>query len=216
MDHRAIQKARSRLRNAKAALTTLDSTKDFIEFADSWSLFLVSWKGIYTVLEQGSKTSPQSQQWFGAKKRIRRNDQLLQYMFEARNDDEHGLEISVTYEDQFLQVGMPEPGESEHYQIGGGPIKGKPLVIFGRGSSHKFMGSTSEGITVTSLDGKPIPIRSRPSRAALTEVNARGRPNISPPREHLSKALVDLSPLEAANLVYIYATELVDEAASKV
>lgn len=108
MDARAIAKARSRLRVAEKAVqelagynadfdTFLDDPERFNDdierFRELWYIFLAAAKNVWTVLEQGSKASPQSKQWFGGKKNVRRADPLLQYMFEARNDDEHGLQF---------------------------------------------------------------------------------------------------------------------------
>ena len=63
MDRNAIEKCKSRLRNAQKAVEDLRAyleIEDLQSFEDTWFTFLFSWKSIYTTLEQGSKTTPQS------------------------------------------------------------------------------------------------------------------------------------------------------------
>jgi hypothetical protein len=117
MDSKAITKARSRLRVSEKALNELAECNDYQTFSDTWYTFLVAWKNIYTALEQGSKASAQSRQWFGAKKQARKGDKLLQYLFEARNDDEHGLNDSTALDPGGLAIGVSKPGYSRSMHI---------------------------------------------------------------------------------------------------
>lgn len=61
------------------------------ELEPVWSNFLTAHNGIFTVLEQGAKINPKSRQWFGEKKTFRRKDEMLNYLHQARNADEHDI-----------------------------------------------------------------------------------------------------------------------------
>lgn len=80
------------MRKAVADMAAGGGLSTFEDFTDLWFTFLTAFKSTYTALEQGSKISPQSRQWFGAKSTLRRGDELLQYLYQARNDEEHGLD----------------------------------------------------------------------------------------------------------------------------
>lgn len=92
MDLKGVTKAEARLRLARTHASALRACKSHDEFTDTWYQFLVTYKNVYTALEQAAKGSAQSRQWFGGKKNERRDDPLLQYLFQARDADEHGIE----------------------------------------------------------------------------------------------------------------------------
>lgn len=193
MHPKAITKAKSRLRVAEKALSELKDCSEYEVFCDTWYTFLVAAKNVYTVLEQGAKISPQSRQWFGNVKQIRRDDELLQYLFEARNDDEHGLENSTQHVPGSLSIGVAREGYSR---------------------SMKFSGSIGMGgaLNIESLDGKPVLIEETLPHVRLINVLARGNRSIPPPTTHRGSLLPDYSPVNVAELGFIYLTELVAEA----
>ena len=195
MNTKAITKAKSRLRVAEKALVELTSCSDYQVFNDTWYTFLVAVKSVYTVLEQGAKISAQSQQWFGGVKRRRKNDQLLQYLFEARNDDEHGLENSTEHVPGSLAIGVQKPGFSNYM---------------------RFDGTTGPGgkMNVTSLDGKPVLVAQTMPHAKLISVSARGDRTYDPPTSHKGQPVLDGSPINVAGLGLAYLIELVVEAES--
>jgi hypothetical protein len=63
MDIAAVTKAAGRLRLAAKHAEALKVCKSHEEFCDTWYQFLVTYKNVYTALDQGSKASPQSRQW---------------------------------------------------------------------------------------------------------------------------------------------------------
>ncbi|WP_156464972.1 hypothetical protein [Mesorhizobium sp. Root552] len=211
MDSRAIEKAKSRLRVAKKALANLRTSETFRDFSDNWYVFLTSAKNIYTVLDQGAKTSPQSRQWFGAKKQIRKDDPLLQYLYEARNDDEHGLGSSVSLKAEKHEIGVSLPGYSNSIVLNGGPFRN--VRISGFGTAVVFEGvSPPRDLKVTSLDGKPILARRTPATTVLAEIAARGDRKYSPPTSHLGKEIPDASPTGVADMAISYLEGLLKEA----
>lgn len=112
MEVKALKKAQSRLRVASLSAAALDNTAGYDDFTDQWYIFLHAAKGIYTVLEQGAKSSPQARQWFGKKNQERKDDPLLRFVCEARNDDEHGIEQGFEVRPQSLSLGVGEAGAS--------------------------------------------------------------------------------------------------------
>jgi len=211
MKRAAIEKAKSRLRVAQKAVAELKSCRTYAEFSDTWYVMLTSSKNIYTVLEQGAKGSPQSMQWLGAKKQIRKDDPLLQYMFEARNDDEHGLGSALALKPELHEIGVAGPGFSNTVRLDGGPFSN--VVISGSATAVAFAGGPPPpGLRVTPLDGKPIQVRRTPATTILVPVIARGNRTYDPPTYHLGQELHDKSPVAVAELNVVYLAGLLDEA----
>ena len=197
MDRKAIEKAESRLRVAKKAAADLRECKDYHAFVDTWYTFITAAKNIWTVLEQGAKDTPRCRQWFGAKAKDRRSDDLLQYLFEARNDDEHGLEAITEHVPGSLAIGVAKPGYSNNMLI-------KELVIGDGGQITRF--------DAEPLDGKPILIEQTLPHARLAKIRPRGRPPMDPPTAHRGSPLPDNSPVTVADTALSYLEELVAEA----
>ena len=128
MDPAAIAKANSRLRTAKKAIEDLTGCNDYDTFSEYLYTFLVAAKGIYTILEQGAKSRAQARQWFGAKSKERRSDPLLQYLYQARDDDEHGLSRVVEHVPGALGIGVSKPGFSNAIRLDGSIGPGGTLL----------------------------------------------------------------------------------------
>jgi hypothetical protein len=107
MNAQRHEKARSRLKRAEQALESLKAAKSFDDFDTAWTDFLLALNSVYAILEQASKQSPQSRQWFGARKKERRKDPLLAYFHQARNTDEHGIERITERHPQSIGIGAP-------------------------------------------------------------------------------------------------------------
>lgn len=203
MDSRAIKKAESRLRIAKKAVADLESSKTYGDFSDHWYIFLTSAKNVYTVLEQGSKVSPQSRQWFGAKANIRKNDPLLQYLYEARNDDEHGLGSSIEVQSSnTYEIGASAPGFSNAMRLDGqiGGIHFRDVTVSNFGTAIVSNSPPPPSLRITALDNKPVLVRRTPDTTILAEVTARGNRKYPPPDSHMGKPLKDMSPVSVAKL----------------
>jgi hypothetical protein len=196
MDPKAIEKARSRLRVAEKAIRELEKAANHQEFSDSWYSFLTAAKNVYTSLEQGSKMSARSRQWYGAKKRERKNDALLQYLFQARDDDVHGLNPVTVLDPGRLVVGAFKPGMSNSIDA---HISTDEM---GRPTIHKLK----------SLDRKPILIEDRAPHTKLGTVTGRGNIKYLPPNSHMGKALESNLPIPVARLAISYLTGLVADA----
>lgn len=65
--------------------------KDLPKIAERWSDFLIAANRFFERLEEGSKSSGKCEAWYGRVTHQRRKDELLKYIHQARNSDEHGL-----------------------------------------------------------------------------------------------------------------------------
>lgn len=194
MDLKALKKARSRLRiigKAVADMAAEGGWSTSEDFTDLWFGFLTAFKSTYTALEQGSKTSPQSMQWFGAKSRQRRSDELLQYLYQARNDEEHGLDQGTRAVPgrMTLQVTVPESLQIDLFsvQVESGVARladGQLAKVIERQSPHIVL----------------VPVRDR-DKAKVHPV----------PTRHFGQPIEDQSPLNIAQLALAYLTEMVNE-----
>lgn len=196
MDPRSLTKARGRLRLVEKSISELEACKSHQEFEDTWYSFLVAAKNVYTTLEQGSKVSPQARQWFGGKKQQRKDDPLLQYLFQARDDDEHGLEPVTKLQPANIRIGANKPGFASGIRGGSIQIRNGKVVMDG----------------VESTDGKPILIEVTPSHTGLAEVTGRGNIKYAPPTEHMGKKLESNMPIPVAKIALAYLATLVNEA----
>jgi hypothetical protein len=192
MKPNAIVIAKGRLRVADGALSDLKNANSYDQFFDAWFIFLTAWKGIYTVLEQGAKPLPQSMQWFGEKAKERRSDPLLQYLFQARNVEEHGLKRSI------------EHGGGAHLYA----------VTPGQNITMQINPATGRGRGIDFDTGLPLELlNEQPPGPTLAFIKDRNGKVCAPPIIHLGNQLKDMSPIGVAEIALSYITELVGEAA---
>ena len=194
MNPLAISKAQVRVRIAQKAVGDLEACRDYETFTQIWFTFLNASKSVYTVLEQGAKASARSRQWFGAKAEERRRDPLLQYVYQARNNEEHGLLSSSEHVPGSLAIGVNKPGFS---------------------AQIRFDTDASKGLVATSLDGKPVLIEQTLPHVKLIRVHGRdaAREIYDPPEMHGGLKIADTSPLGVAKLMVTYLAAMVSEAA---
>ncbi|MDZ4310932.1 MAG: hypothetical protein U1A24_10315 [Cypionkella sp.] len=191
MDTRSIEKAGTRLAGVDIALEQLSGDMPYKKFQALWNIFLTSWKSAYTIFEKGSKISGPSTEWFAAKKAERLSDPLLKYLYEARNADEHGLEVPTEYHPGFVGIGVRGEGFSKGVMVN----------------------STADGgMRFESIDGLPVLVREFAPSAQLAPIVARNSKSIAPPTHHLGVALEDKSPLNVARLARDYLARMIEEA----
>jgi len=208
MHKQALDKASQRLRIVKQSLKGLQEAASFQDTTDQWYMFLHAAKGIYTTLEQGAKATPQARQWFGKKNQERRSDELLRYISEARNDDEHGIESVTKLEKGHSLFGVAEKGFSQHVQDANGN------VFIDCGVAIRVHEDV-EGLIVPklkSLDKMPIKSEKIPPRAVLVTVKDRSKNIFNPPSVHLNRKIDGYDPLIVASLAFEYLARLLDEA----
>lgn len=186
-------KAHQRLRLAGQSLAQLEQAPNFQAFEDVWLNFLLHANGVYVQLEQASKISPQARQWFGLKKRQRKDDEMLQYVHQARHADEHSVEKVAAVEPGYMGIGKAAPGYS---------------------SSMVFNTLPDGRLHVRSLDGKPVLIEVKPPTIQLRPVTGLGPVVFNPPSSHLGQPLPDRSPATVARHTFQFLSALVVEADS--
>ena len=159
-------------------------------FSDAWYLFLTAAKNVYTILQQGSKTTPQSRQWFGGKKQERKTEPLLQYLFQARDDDEHGLANVTEHVPGEMSLTLPQSRD---------PVVIKHLSV--QNGRIEYEGS------------HPLHVNVTPSTARLAPVCGRGPVIYSPPTTFRGKQLTDVSPVAVGRIALDYLKDLIEGAA---
>ncbi|HKR24224.1 MAG TPA: hypothetical protein VJS15_03115 [Allosphingosinicella sp.] len=195
MKREAIEKARVRLGRAREAAKLLERPDGHIDFETAWTDFLLAANGVYTCLEQGAKATPQSRQWFGGKKQERRKDSLLQYLHQARNADEHGLDRTTPELEAEDTVTIPH----------GGNIAGIRLTL------------PDGRVVLQPLPPEAAQVRLKLWSVTLTDaVDSRYKTTYPPPREHLGKPIPENTPDTVAKLALDYLTALIDEAERRV
>ena len=195
MNPAAIEKAKGRLEKARTILAELATGKSpsYARFQAQWTDFILALNGVYSVLEQGSKVSPQSRQWFGAKKRERREDPLLQYLHQARNADEHGIAPVSRFERPQFQI---VPGTGNPDAIKGVAIGDDKIEIIADVEAAKGV-----QFLVTTPAVFLIPV-----------TDDRFGQTFNPPTTHLGQQLPNSYPLTVATKGFEYVENLVQEA----
>ena len=64
---------------------------DFEPLTSAWVDFVFASNRFFSKLEQGSKSGNSSKNWYGRVKHLRRTDELMRYMHQARHSSEHSL-----------------------------------------------------------------------------------------------------------------------------
>jgi hypothetical protein len=136
-----------------------------------------------------------SDNWFGKKKRERRDDPLLCYLHYARNADEHGVP-SVTELDRQKIV----------FVEGDKPIAAIEEMVGNVGRFRHVADEPPDLKNVTEM-------RVYPDRARLIPVKDRGKV-YDQPNEHLGSAIEDNAPIFVAQLMVQYIEQMIAEAES--
>ena len=188
-----MERAKDRLRIAQKASDEIAAAASYANLCDSWYIFLAAYKGIYTSLEQAAKGDVAATTWYAQRKAEQKSDDLLRYIFQARNDQEHGLGRSVLDTDHSYVFSIPD-SDVENRQV-------------------QLKTEADGSMTIFRPDGGPIElVRSFPSFGTLLAVRNRGIEYL-PPGRHLGVPIGDLSPKTAAALAVDYAKGMVADAA---
>lgn len=190
MKPHVLEQAKERLEIAESHFATLKAARDYKEFRIAWTQFLLALNSVFSKLEQGVKGCSKSDPWFGQIKGQRRKDQLLQYLHQARNADEHGIRPVSELKSGGFSIG--KGGESVHI------VSMKDGVV--------TLGQNPDGSFPT--------VEVYPSRAILAEVfDDLHKDSFPPPREHLGKPLEDNLPVTVAVLGIAFVRKTLEEAA---
>ena len=182
----ALDQAARRLEEAKGALSTLALATNFREMESAWSRFFVLSNGVYAKVEQASKSNAECKAWFGRKKQDRESDPLLLYLKQARNSDEHSVELTTARHIDSLELS------------GGGSY-----TVDGR------YGATIRSLTVS--DGSSPYVKVNNPHIQLSSVHDRSK-TFEPPKEHMGQPIADDSVVGIASLFVAYLERLLIEA----
>jgi hypothetical protein len=189
----AVDKARRRLEKASMCLKRMEDSGSFDEFESAWTDFLIALNAIHTSLEQDAKTSPQSRQWYGGKKVVRRKDPLLSYLHQARNADEHGIEPIAAHKPGGVKIGA------------GAQLSVIAKTVVNRGkASIEFHPIEGPGLEIIPPSAELIPVRNQFGNV------------FAPPTQHLRSIFPDVSPLATARIGFKYHEALVQAAAKRI
>lgn len=197
MDARAITKAEERLNSAREALAIIRHPRVKVpELRKAWFEFLLASYGLYAVLEQGSRSNGKSAAWFGRMKSERKKDELLSYVYHARNTEEHGLEVSTEHRKT-----------SEIKEVKGDGVTMLPPEAAQPNHVTRFKSENGGNVTFKIL---------LPGVYLVPVIDARFGDTFQPPTYHLGKEFKSRRPKEVAEAAYTYLTELVAQAAKLV
>jgi hypothetical protein len=190
----AISKAQKRFNKAERCLATALKAASFEAFQDAWTDFLLSANAIHDILESGARGNPQTQQWFGGKKKERGKDPLLSYLHQARNSEEHGLAPVTALQARGWSI-----------EDGGGGLRIHSLEADDRGNISGL---------VSPAPGAAAPIAKHwPSSIHLAVVqDDRFKTKFAPPTHHLGEELKDSSPATVGDAWMVYLKLFLDEA----
>jgi hypothetical protein len=191
MDQKAIEKSIIRLKTATKSVENMSSCIDQDAFVEIWYVFIMAYKNIWSTLERGAKISIKSKNWFENKRRVRQNDELLEYIYQSRNQEEHGLE----------PVSELVPGEITL-------LMQVPEDLKIDVSSFKIV----NGLAYLRNGQKAHILEYQPPTIALISLKMKRNKSYPVPTQHLGNELQDSSPYNIAKLALIYMNSMVNEA----
>lgn len=110
MNPKDLKKVDQQVIKAERAFNRLCATSDPDETMDAWEDFLTAIGKIYFKLRAATPLSGPSDAWLGRKTKERRDDPLLEYVFQARNSDTHGIEdVTQTWSNFNFGLGSDSP-----------------------------------------------------------------------------------------------------------
>ena len=194
----AVQKAATHLEAAKRAIRGMETATSFAAFEEHWSRFLEESHRVFSKLEKGAKGVGPSNGWFGRKKGQRRTDELLKYVHQARNSDEHGIEDIVRREADSFSVDAVSHGGEMTFSV---------EAKLADDGSIMMRNPTVQGAT-------PTAIRFENARVSLIPVhNDQFNDTFHPPTSYLGKPLPNRGPISVAKCAIEYMDEMLAEAA---
>ena len=191
-----LSQAEGRLKLAERALGEIHRAGGNAQaFQTHWLDFLIQWKGTYTKVQQAAKDTPQETQWFGDVNIERRKDPLLRWLYEARNDGEHGTDVSAKHQG---------PGFSF-------TTHGKEVMLKLNPDGSIFLGPNGKPVAFD--DGKEVEqIDIDPAESRLLPVKERdGKRWVPVPESHLGETIQPI-PRVAAELGLTWLASLVEVA----
>lgn len=178
--------AREKLGEAEAALAGMQNARDRVSFEAAWSQFVDSIEEFWCrFFDEGKTAFTNFQPWAGAVVQERKDDEALQYFYQARHQSQHGR-IPMSWEQPHLILGRGFAGRIYGLQIhpdGSYEAQTEPK----NPSDQQFM--------VEHAPGKPV---------LPTIENKRFKQSFPPPLTHNGSKLADCSPNAVARIILDY------------
>jgi hypothetical protein len=197
-----IIKARRRWSEAEDAFHELMKSATggtYGEYVRAWGKFLVSSTAVLHIIEGASRHTPQGRQWYGGKRRECRKDALILYMYQARNEEEHGVEPVTHIEGDIRMTVREETRFRVPDWQGKRPSSAWEVLL---SPDTEWLGPKP-----TFSFKKPVPV--------LLPVTSKEGDVFQPPKEHLGQPLMrGDDPFEVAGHYLNYMERLIDEAES--
>lgn len=184
---------RKDLKRAKAILEELATCESLEEFEAQWQDVLArierAWQGVETRIA----SHPNGQNWISKYAKIKKKDQLLNYMKQARNSEWHVVSSSVN-SDILLSLTNKAGGHI--------PIK-------------SIRPEFKEGVLTIHLEsddkGLELDVKAIPGQARLSRIQNRGT-WYDPPKTHLDIPISDLHPVAVGVLCVKFYEDCFNEA----
>ncbi len=186
--------AREKLEEADTALAEMERAHDRVSYEAAWSQFVDSIEEFWSrFFDEGKNTFSNFQPWAGAIDQERKDDETLQYFYQARHQSQHGR-IPMLWE--------------------------QPQLILGRGFAGAMYelrihpdGSYEAKAEPNDPAGQPFLVEHAPGKPALPTIeNKRYKQSFSPPSKHNGTQIVDRSPNAVARLVLGYYRRVLSQA----
>ncbi|RJG13561.1 hypothetical protein D3879_10085 [Pseudomonas cavernicola] len=189
--------AREKLGEAETALAEMNAARDRVSYEAAWSQFVDSIEEFWCrFFDEGKTAFTNFQPWAGAIDQERKDDETLQYFYQARHQSQHGR-IPMAWEE--------------------------PQLIIGRGFAGRMYGlrihpdgSYEPQAEPNNPAGQSLLVEHAPGKPVLPTIeNKRHKQNFPAPSTHSGNPIADRSPNAVARLVLDYYERVMNQAVTK-
>ena len=186
--------AEAKLDEAEHGILEMKSARTRTDFTHGWIRFVDSIEEAFTrIFKDGCAKFTKFQPWIGAIDTERKGDALLNYVYQARHQSQHGG-LALIWGDPGLQLAVGFNGTIKSLRIlHDGTFEADATPLPGAPEIFRIVYFTGE--------------------AALGVIeNRKHHQTFAPPTSHLGRALAAASPVDAANLCLAYYRDVVRKA----
>jgi hypothetical protein len=190
MSEDPLKHPKSELKAAQNSFENMKNSNSFEEFEEHWKTYLFCIEKVWNKTERCCAEFGNFQPWQGQYKTLRKKDELLQYLKQARDTDIHSIQDISTLKKSRLQINPVNKGE--HYI--------EKMVIANGQLQH--------------YEGDPIKVEFTPATIKANRVKNNGR-WYNPPKAHLGVQLSSKHPVEIAQHGIAFYTDFMDKVHEK-
>ncbi|WP_162620541.1 type II toxin-antitoxin system VapC family toxin [Limimaricola cinnabarinus] len=186
IQRKAISQANDANDAASLAYERMLVAKSFDEYRSNWSAFLDYSAKVFEKIKNGAMADQRTKSFWGSERKMRKEDPLLQWLHQARNVEQHGLQRTIEH----------VPGRAFGRLERGDVIRSKT-------TSRVRIGDVK--IEADALDLSQIPEKRLtivPSTAKLlTVTDDRFGDSFDPPTQHLGRTIHPLAPTACVAMI---------------